>query len=78
MIYVTPMSDVVMKTRGTIDKYMGDAMMAFWNTPLDDANHAKHAVEAALAMKKASCRFAKRLASVASLLLTTECMVAGS
>lgn len=51
--FLTPMSDVVMKTRGTIDKYMGDAMMAFWNAPLDDANHAKHAVEAALAMKKA-------------------------
>lgn len=51
--FLTPMSDVVMKTRGTIDKYMGDAMMAFWNAPLDDASHARHAVEAALTMKKA-------------------------
>jgi len=50
--FLTPMSDVIMKTRGTIDKYMGDAIMAFWNAPLDDANHARHAVEAALAMKK--------------------------
>lgn len=51
--FLTPMSDVVMNTRGTIDKYMGDAMMAFWNAPLDDADHAKHAVDAALAMKAA-------------------------
>lgn len=51
--FLTPMSDVVMKTRGTIDKYMGDAMMAFWNAPLDDADHARHAVDAALAMKAA-------------------------
>jgi adenylate cyclase len=51
--FLTPMSDVVMQTRGTIDKYMGDAMMAFWNAPLDDADHAKHAVDAALTMKVA-------------------------
>lgn len=51
--FLTPMSDAVMKTRGTIDKYMGDAMMAFWNAPLDDSNHPRHAIEAALAMKKA-------------------------
>ena len=51
--FLTPMSDVVMNTRGTIDKYMGDAMMAFWNAPLDDANHARNAVQAALNMKDA-------------------------
>lgn len=49
--FLTPMSDVVMKTRGTIDKYMGDAMMAFWNAPLDDDNHARHAVKAAIEMR---------------------------
>jgi len=49
--FLTPMSDVVMKSRGTIDKYMGDAMMAFWNAPLDDANHARHAVRAAIDMQ---------------------------
>lgn len=49
--FLTPMSDVVMETRGTIDKYMGDAMMAFWNAPLDDENHARHACQAALTMQ---------------------------
>ena len=51
--FLTPMSDVVMRSRGTIDKYMGDAMMAFWNAPLDDNDHARHAVQAALDMEAA-------------------------
>ncbi|HEY8963919.1 MAG TPA: adenylate/guanylate cyclase domain-containing protein [Alphaproteobacteria bacterium] len=49
--FLTPMSDEVMKTRGTIDKYMGDAMMAFWNAPLDVDNHEREALRAALAMR---------------------------
>lgn len=51
--FLTPMSDLVMQYRGTIDKYMGDAMMAFWNAPLDDENHASHACAAALGMQSA-------------------------
>lgn len=51
--FLTPMSDLVMENRGTIDKYMGDAMMAFWNAPLDDADHARHACLAALKMQDA-------------------------
>lgn len=51
--FLTPMSDLVMKHRGTIDKYMGDAMMAFWNAPLDDAEHAANACRAALKMQAA-------------------------
>ncbi len=51
--FLTPMTERVMKNRGTIDKYMGDAMMAFWNAPLDDAEHVKHACVAALEMKDA-------------------------
>jgi adenylate cyclase len=47
------MSDLVMHNRGTIDKYMGDAMMAFWNAPLDDPDHARHACLAALGMQAA-------------------------
>ena len=51
--FLTPMSDIVMNSRGTIDKYMGDAMMAFWNAPLDDPDHARQACLAALKMNEA-------------------------
>lgn len=48
--FLTPMTSCVLDNRGTIDKYMGDAMMAFWNAPLDDPDHAVHACTAALQM----------------------------
>ncbi|MGB4107205.1 MAG: adenylate/guanylate cyclase domain-containing protein [Alphaproteobacteria bacterium] len=51
--FLTPMSDLVMQNRGTIDKYIGDAMMAFWNAPLDDQDHARHACKTALGMQTA-------------------------
>lgn len=51
--FLTPMSDLVMSNRGTIDKYMGDAMMAFWNAPLKDAEHQRNACLAALSMNEA-------------------------
>ena len=51
--FLTPMSDLVMHNRGTIDKFMGDAMMAFWNAPLDDPDHARHACLTALKMNEA-------------------------
>ena len=51
--FLTPMSDLVMESRGTIDKYMGDAMMAFWNAPLDDPDHAHQACLTALRMNEA-------------------------
>jgi adenylate cyclase len=47
---LAPLSDIVIANRGTIDKYMGDCIMAFWNAPLDDPDHALHAVEAGEAM----------------------------
>jgi adenylate cyclase len=50
--YLTEMTEVIQQTRGTIDKYIGDAIMSFWGAPLDDAGHAAHGVEAALAMQK--------------------------
>lgn len=59
--FLTPMSDMVMSNRGTIDKYMGDAMMAFWNAPLDDEDHARHACITALEMDKALAPINKRL-----------------
>ena len=47
---LTPLSEIILTNRGTIDKYMGDAIMAFWNAPLDDADHADHALKSGLAM----------------------------
>jgi adenylate cyclase len=49
--YLTAVTDVVMAHGGTIDKYIGDAVMAFWNAPLDDPDHAANAVRAALAIE---------------------------
>ncbi|HEX6632666.1 MAG TPA: adenylate/guanylate cyclase domain-containing protein [Usitatibacter sp.] len=51
-IYLSEMTEVIQEKRGTIDKYIGDAIMAFWGAPLADPQHAAHAVEAALAMQK--------------------------
>jgi len=48
--YLTPMTEIIFRHRGTIDKYMGDAIMAFWGAPLDDPDHARHALAAAIAM----------------------------
>jgi len=47
---LTRLSEVVLATGGTIDKYIGDCVMAFWNAPLEDPDHASHAAEAALKM----------------------------
>ena len=43
----TPLSNIILEEQGTIDKFMGDALMAFWNAPLDDAKHPSHACSAA-------------------------------
>ncbi|AMD01039.1 CHASE2 domain-containing protein [Halomonas chromatireducens] len=47
---LTPLTGAIHQHRGTIDKYMGDAIMAFWGAPLHDAQHAEHALEGAFAM----------------------------
>lgn len=49
--FLTPLSRVVHKHRGTIDKYMGDCIMAFWGAPLPDAQHARNAIAAGLEMQ---------------------------
>jgi adenylate cyclase len=46
--YMSPMSEVIIKNNGTIDKYIGDAIMAYWNAPLDVKDHADCAVSSAL------------------------------
>jgi adenylate cyclase len=50
--YLTAMSLVIHKHGGTLDKYIGDAIMAFWGAPMEDAAHARHAVLAALEMQR--------------------------
>lgn len=48
--YLTPMTKMIHQSRGTIDKYMGDAIMAFWGAPLGDDRHVKNALVAAKEM----------------------------
>ena len=48
--FLTPLTNAILDRKGTIDKYMGDAIMAFWNAPLEDTEHQLNACEAALDM----------------------------
>ena len=52
-IFLTNQSDIILKHGGTIDKFMGDCIMAFWNAPLDDPNHRENAIKAAIEMRVA-------------------------
>jgi adenylate cyclase len=55
--YLTPMTDAILEFEGTIDKYIGDAIVAFWNAPLDVPSHPIKAVSAALRMRSALADF---------------------
>ena len=57
----TPTTEVVLSNKGTIDKYIGDCLMAFWNAPLSDAEHAANACRAAIEMHQALERLNKEL-----------------
>ena len=48
--YLTAMSNIVLKSKGTVDKFIGDAVMAIWGAPLEDADHAANCVRAAIKM----------------------------
>jgi len=48
--FFTPMTRIIFERRGTIDKYVGDMIMAFWGAPVQDPQHRQHAVEAAMSM----------------------------
>jgi adenylate cyclase len=50
--FTSPMTDIITAHKGTIDKYIGDCIMAFWNAPLDDPEHARNAVRAAQEMRR--------------------------
>ena len=47
---LTPLTNVILSHHGTVDKYMGDCVMAFWNAPLDDPDHARNACISAMEM----------------------------
>ncbi|WP_428034549.1 CHASE2 domain-containing protein [Amphritea sp.] len=49
-IYLTEMTHIIHQQRGTVDKYIGDAVMAFWGAPLQDEEHARHGLDTALQM----------------------------
>ena len=57
--YLNRMSMIVMKNGGTIDKYMGDCIMAFWNAPLDCENHAEMAVKTSIECAEETDRIKK-------------------
>ena len=50
--FLSPMTEIITEQKGTIDKYIGDCIMAFWNAPLDDPEHAQNAVRAAQGMRR--------------------------
>jgi len=50
--FLTPLTEVIYDRRGTIDKYMGDCIMAFWGAPLRDLDHARHGILAGLEMQR--------------------------
>ena len=60
--YMTAMTAKIIDNNGTLDKYIGDAQMAFWNAPLDDADHAKNAVRTGLSMLEDLDEFNKEIA----------------
>ncbi len=60
-VFLTEMTDAVLAHGGTIDKYIGDSLMAFWNAPLDDPDHRENACRAALAMRQRLVQLNARL-----------------
>jgi adenylate cyclase len=61
--YMTAMTRKILENSGTLDKYIGDAQMAFWNAPIDETKHCKDAVKAALEMLGDLDAFNKEISS---------------
>lgn len=57
--YLTEMTHIILKNNGTIDKYVGDLVMAFWGAPLSNDNHAANAIKTALEMQKRTATLSK-------------------
>jgi adenylate cyclase len=60
--YMTAMTAKILENNGTLDKYIGDAQMAFWNAPIDNESHAKDAVRTAMSMLDDLDRFNEEIA----------------
>jgi len=61
--FLTRMTDVIIANGGTIDKFMGDCIMAFWNAPIEDGQHEEHAVQAAIDMQNELLKLNMQLAA---------------
>ncbi len=59
--YFSRQVEVIFRHGGTLDKFIGDAIMAFWGAPLDDPDHARHAIDTALEMSEALVQFKSEL-----------------
>ena len=59
--FLTRMTDVIIKNGGTIDKFMGDCIMAFWNAPIDNSKHRQMAIKSAIEMQKELVKLNKKL-----------------
>ena len=60
--HLSEMTDIVISQGGTVDKFIGDAVMAFWGAPLPDPKQSEHALAAAIQMQQATAKFAAELA----------------
>ena len=59
--FLTRMTDVIIKNGGTIDKFMGDCIMAFWNAPINNPKHRQMAIKSAIEMQKELIKLNKKL-----------------
>lgn len=70
--YFEVMSEEIFKTKGTLDKFEGDAIMAFWGAPLDDYNHAINACLTAIAIKKKTVQISRRWEEALNIKISTR------
>ena len=70
--YLSLLTEVILSEGGTVDKYVGDAVVAFWNAPLDQVDHASRAVKAALLCQKALAGAGSVFASIGTPLPVTR------
>lgn len=59
--FFTPITESIFNNKGTIDKYVGDMVMAFWGAPIDDADHKMNAIRTALIMQKISAAISDKM-----------------